>query len=97
MAALGAPLRQIAAFLWSEAVLVLGASIVLAVGLGWALSMMLVAMLQHIFDPPPDTLAIPWLFLGALFAAAIAASLVACLAAARGIRRLELGEILREQ
>ena len=97
MAALGAPLKQIAAFLWSEAALVLGASIVLAVGLGWALSMMLVAMLQHIFDPPPDTLAIPWLFLGALFAAAIAASLVACLAAARGIRRLELGEILREQ
>ena len=97
MAALGAPLRQIAAFLWSEAALVLGASIALAVGLGWALSMMLVAMLQHVFDPPPDALAIPWLFLGVLFAAAIAASLVACLAAARGIRRLELGEILREQ
>ena len=97
MAALGASLRQIAAFLWSEAALVLGASIVLAAGLGWALSQMLVAMLQHVFDPPPDALAIPWTFLGILFGAAIAASLVACLVAVRGIRRLELGEILREQ
>ena len=97
MAALGASLRQIAAFLWSEAALVLGASVVLAVALGWALSQMLVAMLQHVFDPPPDTLAIPWKFLGVLFGAAVAASVVGCLVAVRGIRRLELGEILREQ
>ena len=97
MAALGASLRQIAAFLWSEAALVLGASMVLAVGLGWALSKMLVAMLQHVFDPPPDALAIPWTFLGILFGAAVGASVVACLVAARGIRRLALGEILREQ
>ena len=37
MAALGAPLREIAAFLWSEAALVLGAGLVLAAGLGWLL------------------------------------------------------------
>ncbi len=97
MAALGASLRQISAFLWSEAALVLGAGMVIAVGLGWLLSKMLVAMLQHVFDPPPDALAVPWSFLGVLFGAAAAASVLACLVAARGIRRLQLGEILREQ
>ncbi len=97
MAALGATLRQISAFLWSEAALVLGAALVLAAGLGWLLAQMLVAMLQHVFDPPPDALAVPWAFLGLLAAAAIGAAVAASALAVRGIRRLPLGEILREQ
>jgi putative ABC transport system permease protein len=97
MAALGAPLRSVGAFLWTEAALVLGAGLALAAGLGWLLSEMLVAMLQHVFDPPPDALAIPWAFLGALAGAAILATAVATWLAARGLRRLPLGSILREQ
>ncbi len=97
MAALGAPLRDVGAFLWSEAALVLGTALVLAAGLGWLLSEMLVAMLQHVFDPPPDALAIPWGFLAALGGAAILATLIATALAARGLRRLPLGAILREQ
>jgi putative ABC transport system permease protein len=97
MAAIGAPLRLIAAFLWTEAAIVLVAGLVLAVGLGWLLSEMLVAILQHVFDPPPDALAIPWGFLGGLAGAAIVATVAATALAARGIRRLELGQILREQ
>ena len=97
MAALGATLRQISAFLWSEAALVLVAALALAAGLGWLLAKMLVAMLQHVFDPPPDALAIPWAFLALLAASATLAAVVAGGLAARGIRRLPLGEILREQ
>ncbi len=97
MAALGTPLRQIGAFVWSEAVLVLGAGLVLAAGLGWLLSQMLVAMLQHVFDPPPDALAIPWGYLAGLGGAAIVATLLATWIASRGLRRLPLGAILREQ
>jgi putative ABC transport system permease protein len=97
MAALGTPLRHIGAFVWSEAVLVLGASLVLASALGWLLSQMLVAMLQHVFDPPPDALAIPWGFLAGLGGAAVAATLAATWLASRGLRRLPLGAILREQ
>lgn len=97
MAALGASLREIGGFLWSEAALVLAAGIALAAGLGFLLAEMLVAMLQHVFDPPPDHLAVPWLFLGELAAAAIAAGLVASALAIRGIGRLKLGAILREQ
>jgi putative ABC transport system permease protein len=97
MASVGAPLREIGAFVWSEAVIVLGAAMVLAAGLGWLLSEMLVAMLKHVFDPPPDTLAIPWGFLAGLGGASIAATLIATAVAARGLRRLPLGAILREQ
>jgi putative ABC transport system permease protein len=97
MAAIGAPLSRISAFLWTEAAIVLAVGLALAVGLGWLLSEMLVAILQHVFDPPPDALAVPWAFLGGLAGAAIVATLLATALAARGIRRLRLGEILREQ
>jgi len=97
MAALGASLRQTAAFLWSEAALVLGAALALATVLGWLLAEMLVAMLQHVFDPPPDHLAIPWAFLGELGAAAALGGLAAAIAATARLRRLPLGAILREE
>ncbi len=97
MAALGASLRQVAAFLWSEAALVLAAALGLAALLGWLLAEMLVAMLQHVFDPPPDHLAAPWAFLGGLAGAAIIGTLAAAALAALGIRRLRLGAILREE
>lgn len=97
MAALGSSLGEIGAFLWTEAALVLGAGLLLAAVLGWLLSQMLIAMLQHVFDPPPDTLAIPWSFLAELTGAALVSGLLACGLAVAGIRRLELGAILREQ
>jgi putative ABC transport system permease protein len=97
MAAVGASLRRIGAFLWSEAGFVLVAAALLAAGLGWLLAKMLVAMLTHAFDPPPDHLAIPWAFLGELSAATLAATVIAIAIAARSLRRLSLGAILREQ
>jgi putative ABC transport system permease protein len=97
MAALGATLRDIGAFVWSEAAIVLGAGLLLAAGLGWLLSEMLVAMLQHVFDPPPDHLTVPWSYLAGLGGAALAGAAVATAVAARGLRRLPLGAILREE
>ncbi|MFL5782891.1 MAG: FtsX-like permease family protein [Thermoleophilaceae bacterium] len=97
MAALGRSLRDVSAFLWSEALLVLGAGLALAAGLGWLLSEMLVAMLQHVFDPPPDTLTVPWGFLLELAGAAVLATLLATALAVRGLRRLPLGSVLRER
>jgi putative ABC transport system permease protein len=68
-----------------------------AAGLGWVMARMLVAMLTHVFDPPPDHLAVPWLFLALLAGAAAGAAPVACAIAARALHRLPLSEILREQ
>jgi putative ABC transport system permease protein len=54
-------------------------------------------MLQHVFDPPPDHLAIPWAYLGGLGAAALLAATFAIAVAAQRLRRLPLGAVLREQ
>jgi putative ABC transport system permease protein len=54
-------------------------------------------MLQHVFDPPPDHLAIPWAYLGGLTGAAIAGTLLAAGLAIFTIRRLPIGAILREE
>ncbi len=97
MAAVGALLRQVAGFLWSEAALVLAAALALAALVGWLLAEILVAMLQHVFDPPPDHLAAPWGFLIALGGAALLGTLAAAGLAAARIRRLPLGRLLREE
>ena len=97
MSALGASLRRAATFLWSEAIIVLVAALALAAVLGWLLAEMLVAMLQHVFDPPPDHLAIPWQFIAGLGGAGVAGTLVAAAAVAVALRQLGLGAILREE
>ena len=96
MAALGASLRDIGAFVRTEALAVLGGSVILAAGLGWLMAEMLVAMLQHVFDPPPDSLAIPWGFIGLLGAGAVGGAVLASVLAAISLRRLPLGQTLRE-
>ena len=97
MAAVGASLRAIGSFVWSEAALVLVAGLLLAAGLGVLLALMLIAMLQHVFDPPPDHLAIPWAYLGELAGAALAATTLAVAMTASRLKRLPLGRLLREQ
>jgi putative ABC transport system permease protein len=97
MAALGASLRDIGGFVRSEAIAVLLGAAGLAALLGWLLAEMLVAMLQHVFDPPPDHLAVPWEFLGLLALGALVGAALAFTLAARWLRRLPLGATLREQ
>ncbi|HEX3608507.1 MAG TPA: ABC transporter permease [Solirubrobacterales bacterium] len=97
MAAVGASLREVGAFVRSEAALVLGLAVPLALALGWLLAEMLVAMLRHVFDPPPDHLAVPWAYLGELGLAALAGGVLAVVLAALALRRLPLGTTLREE
>ena len=83
--------------MWTETGIVVGAGLLLAAGLGLLLAQMLVALLTHVFDPPPDHLAIPWGYLGALAGAAVVTALAASALAGRRLARLPLGEILRER
>jgi putative ABC transport system permease protein len=76
---------------------VLAAGVLLAAGLGLLLSEMLIAMLQHAFDPPPGHLAVPWRYLGELVGAALIASAIAAPLANRSQARMNLGAILHEQ
>jgi putative ABC transport system permease protein len=97
MAALGAGVRTIGSFLWSEAALVLLGGLVLAATLGLLLALMLIALLQHVFDPPPDALTVPWAYLAELCGGAVATTVIVLVAAHLRLSRLPLGRLLREQ
>ena len=95
MSAVGAKGPQIRAFIWSEGLLVfLGGS---GAGLlaGLLLAGMLVRLLTGVFDPPPEGLIIPWLYLAILAAAMFAATLAAAIATQITLRRPVI-EALRE-
>jgi putative ABC transport system permease protein len=97
MAALGKKPRSIAKFIWTEIVLIVVVAAALASVLGWILAEMLIAMMQHAFDPPPDHLAIPWAFLGALTLVVVAGAALAAIVAERSVARMPLGAVLREE
>ena len=85
--ALGASARQLGGFVWSESAFVTVGGLILG-GLGAAaLSTMLVKVLTGVFDPPPNHLAIPWTYLGALMASACAAVILAGAGTLRALRR----------
>src|SRR5690348_18023807 len=62
-AALGARSRQLASFVWSEAIYVTLGGVLLGVLAGWALSFIIVKILTGVFDPPPPHLFVPWAYL----------------------------------
>ena len=64
--ALGARSRQLASFVWSEAIFVTVGGLVLGVLTGWGLSFIIVKILTGVFDPPPPHLFVPWFYLAAL-------------------------------
>ncbi len=91
MVALGAKPQQLLAFLRSEGLLIFLAGSILGIVTGAIVAWMLVSLLTGVFDPPPDHLSVPWLYLMALFAAA-AVSVAAAITIVE--RRLEVSPIL---
>lgn len=77
LAALGAKRAQLAAFLWSEAIAILAGGLLLGIMVGYVLARVLVALLTGVFDPPPDVLSIPWIYLATLVTAAVLSAVVA--------------------
>ena len=64
--ALGAKQRHLGAFLWTEALLIYMAGTAAGLFMGWVLAWMLIKLMTHVFDPPPEALYIPWQYIGAL-------------------------------
>ncbi len=77
LTALGAKPWQLGAFIWSEALMIVGTGAVLGTAIGFAVAEVLVQMLSGVFDPPPDTLFVPWAYLGLVVAAAAVCTAVA--------------------
>ena len=93
--ALGARTRQLAAFVWSEAAFVTIGGVVLGALAGWGLSFVLVKILTGVFDPPPQHLFVPFLYLGVVGLVTVGAVVVAGLWAIRASRRPAV-EIVRD-
>jgi putative ABC transport system permease protein len=62
-AALGAKPRQMAGFVWAEALFVTVGGLALGAVSGWMLTEMMVKVLTGVFDPAPSRFAIPWAYL----------------------------------
>ncbi|MGB8287138.1 ABC transporter permease [Rhizobium ruizarguesonis] len=77
LVALGAKPRQLGAFVWSEAALVVGGGMFLGLLTGVLIAYVLVKLLTGVFDPPPEALSSPWGYLAALVITATSAALLA--------------------
>jgi putative ABC transport system permease protein len=64
LSAIGAKPAQLGAFLWAEGALVAATGIVFGVASGTVTAWMLVKLLTGVFDPPPEALSVPWVYLG---------------------------------
>jgi putative ABC transport system permease protein len=95
LAALGATPRQLGTFLWSEGLIMLVGGIAFGVALGFGVSVMLVKVLTGVFDPPPDALTIPWVYLGVLAFATVASTIVTVVVSAAAARRDPVRELRR--
>jgi putative ABC transport system permease protein len=84
---LGARARHVGAFVWSESAYITVLGFAVGAVLAWMLTNMLVAVLTGVFDPPPETPAVPWSYIGAVLATAIVAVAVACVVALRSARQ----------
>ena len=92
-AALGARSRQLASFVWSEAIYVTVGGVVLGALSGWALSFIITKILTGVFDPPPPHLFIPWVYLAALGAVTCGAIAATGTTIIRALRRPSAGII----
>ncbi len=95
LSALGAKRNQLGAFLWSEGAVIQISGGIIGIALGFGIAQMLVTILTGVFDPPPEVLAIPWIFLVVMTAAAIA-SMVAAVLSTQIASRRPVVEALRD-
>lgn len=96
LTALGAKASQVGAFLWSEGLFIVATGTLLGTATGFAIAKTLVAILAGAFDPPPEALVVPWLYLGATAATALACATLAILLMRRLAARPDL-EALRSR
>jgi putative ABC transport system permease protein len=92
---LGANKAQLRGFVLSEGAVTTVAGITAGAATGWVLSLMLIAVLSGVFDPPPAAPAVPVPYLALLLVASVAGILTSDLIVLRA-RRLPAIDSLRE-
>ncbi len=81
LSALGAKSGQLGAFLWGEGLLILVSGSLIGVATGFGVAEMLVKVLTGVFDPPPESISVPWFYLALLALAAVFSTGIAVLGA----------------
>ncbi len=94
LSALGARPGQLGVFLWSEGLLVVIGGAILGIVAGFGLAEALVTILTGVFDPAPEALSIPWLYLALAVAMALACG-AAAIGGAQALSRKPDLEALR--
>ena len=84
LSALGARSSQLGAFLWSEGLFVVFGGAILGIVVGFGIAYVLVTLLAGVFDPPPEALSIPWVYV----AVALGTALVCGSLAIAGVQAL---------
>lgn len=72
--------------MWAEATITTGAGLLTGSVAAWALSNMVVKVLQGVFDPAPESLAVPWTYLATMAVVALVATATAAVVAIRSSR-----------
>jgi putative ABC transport system permease protein len=90
---IGAKSKHLGVFVWSEGLTLLLAGLFTGALAGFGLAKLLVLMLTHVFDPPPDVMKVPWTYLALLVTAMIAATVAAILHALYRARRAGVDEL----
>jgi len=93
LAVLGASVRQRASFLWTEARWIVTAGVIGGTTTGLLVAYLLVKVLNGIFDPPPEHIAVPLLLVGGSLAAVVASALAAATVCARWSGRVSAAEL----
>jgi len=87
LSAIGARPHHLRAFIFSDTGVLGVVGLAAGVATGSVLSIMLIRVLSGVFDPPPDTVAVPWRYLMTLAGATIAALIVVATSAVVLARR----------
>lgn len=95
LSAIGARPYQIAAFLWGEGLLVALGGLVFGLISGVTIAWMLVKLLTGVFDPPPETLAVPVSYL-ALMIVVLLTSIAAAVVLVKRSSTASVAEYLRD-
>jgi len=80
--------RQLAGFVWTEAIFVSVGGLLLGALTGWVLAQMLVKVLTGVFDPPPAALSVPWAYLALVAVIAAVAVATAAMATVKSASRV---------
>jgi putative ABC transport system permease protein len=62
LSALGATPHQLGAFLWGEGLFIVVGGAIMGTAVGFGIAYALASLLSGVFDPPPETLSVPWLY-----------------------------------